>query len=377
MTLLAIALIYASFIAVGVLASRRARGGTDEFMVAGRAMPLWLATMTMTATWVDGGYLLGTAEGAFHSSLASGLQGGVCFGLSLIIGGLFFARRMRALEFHTLIDPFERRFGKRWAVVLSMPAVLAETFWSAELLVALGSTFGVMLGLDLAAGIIVSAVVVTLYTMLGGMWAVAYTDAFQLLLVGGRAGGHAAICDRGSPAGSPMRRRAVYRRRRTRPALTQRVVVGRQHHADAWRRAVELLLPASAVVPVAASRTGAFDPVWVTDDRLDRSAAADGRRGVRVSVAARSCGATGGAAGRCAAADLQAPRSTIRGFARPGRDHRRGHVELLVLDPVCGIDVLRGTSTGACSSPICRPAASRSSCGCRLRRLALARCGWR
>jgi solute carrier family 5 (high affinity choline transporter), member 7 len=167
MTLLAIALIYASFIAVGVLASRRARGGTDEFMVAGRAMPLWLATMTMTATWVDGGYLLGTAEGAFHSSLASGLQGGVCFGLSLIIGGLFFARRMRALEFHTLIDPFERRFGKRCA----------------ELLVALGSTFGVVLGLDLAAGIIVSAIVVTLYTMLGGMWAVAYTDAFQLLLV--------------------------------------------------------------------------------------------------------------------------------------------------------------------------------------------------
>lgn len=183
MTLLAIALIYASFIAVGVWASQRARGGTDEFMVAGRAMPLWLATMTMTATWVDGGYLLGTAEGAFHSNLASGLQGGVCFGISLVIGGLFFARRMRALEFHTLIDPFERRFGKRWAVVLSLPAVLAETFWSAELLVALGATFGVVLDLDLVTGIIVSAVVVTLYTMLGGMWAVAYTDAFQLVLV--------------------------------------------------------------------------------------------------------------------------------------------------------------------------------------------------
>jgi high affinity choline transporter 7 len=61
--------------------------------------------------------------------------------------------------------------------------VLAETFWSAELLVALGSTFGVILDLDLVTGIVISAVVVTLYTMLGGMWAVAYTDAFQLLLV--------------------------------------------------------------------------------------------------------------------------------------------------------------------------------------------------
>ena len=160
MALLAIGLMYASFIAIGWLSSRRAAGrGVDAFMVAGRSMPLWLATFTMTATWVDGGYLLGTAEGVYRSSLASGLQGGVCFGISLIIGGLFFARRMRALEFHTLIDPFEARFGAQWAVVLAMPAVLAEMFWSAELLVALGSTFGVVLDLNLATGIVISAAV--------------------------------------------------------------------------------------------------------------------------------------------------------------------------------------------------------------------------
>src|SRR6188474_1738187 len=184
MALFTIGLMYASFIAIGWLATRRASGGVDQFMVAGRAMPLWLATFTMTATWVDGGYLLGTAEGVYRTSLASGLQGGVCFGISLIIGGVFFARRMRALEFHTLIDPFEARFGAKWAVVLALPAVLAEMFWSAELLVALGSTFGVVLDLNLATGIVISAAVLTLYTMAGGMWAVAYTDAFQLLLVG-------------------------------------------------------------------------------------------------------------------------------------------------------------------------------------------------
>ena len=181
----AIAAIYAAFLAIGWWASRRDRTSTVAgFMVAGRAMPLWLATFTMTATWVDGGYLLGTAEGVYRSGLAAGLQGGVCFGISLILGGLFFARRMRALEFHTLIDPFEARFGARWAVVLALPAVLAEMFWSAELLVALGSTFGVMLDIDLVTAIVFSAVVITVYTMAGGMWAVAYTDAFQLTLVG-------------------------------------------------------------------------------------------------------------------------------------------------------------------------------------------------
>ncbi|MBS1788908.1 MAG: sodium:solute symporter family protein [Acidobacteria bacterium] len=184
MAIIAITAMYASFLLVGWLAARKVKDGTPaDLLVAGRSMPVWIATLTMTATWVDGGYLLGTAEGAFKSSLSLGIQGGFCFGVSLILGGLFFARRMRQLEFTTLIDAFEARFGKHWAAVLFIPAMLGEVFWSAELLAAIGSTFGVLLQMKLATAILLSAVVVVAYTMVGGMWSVAYTDAFQLGLV--------------------------------------------------------------------------------------------------------------------------------------------------------------------------------------------------
>lgn len=57
---------------------RRRRAATAaDFIIAGRALPLWLVTLTMTATWVDGGYLLGTPEGVYGLSMATGLQGGV------------------------------------------------------------------------------------------------------------------------------------------------------------------------------------------------------------------------------------------------------------------------------------------------------------
>ncbi|NOT59205.1 MAG: sodium:solute symporter, partial [Acidobacteria bacterium] len=172
---------YAAFLLIGVYAARKVKDGTlADLLVAGRAMPLWMATLTMTATWVDGGYLLGTVEGTYKSSVTLGVQGGLCFGLSLLCGGMFFARRMRAHAFTTLIDPFEARVGKRWAAVLFLPALLGELFWSAELLVALGATLGVMLQMKLVTAILLSAVVITLYTMLGGMWSVAYTDVFQL-----------------------------------------------------------------------------------------------------------------------------------------------------------------------------------------------------
>ena len=182
--IVAIVAMYAAFMAVGLVASRRGReGSTADFIVAGRQMPLWIAALTMTATWVDGGYLLGTTEGAYKNSIQLGIQGGLCFGISLILGGVMFAGVMRRFEFTTLIDPFEARFGKRWAAVLFLPALAGELFWSAELLVAVGSTFGVLLGMELTTAILLAAVVTTAYTMLGGMWSVAWTDIFQLALV--------------------------------------------------------------------------------------------------------------------------------------------------------------------------------------------------
>ncbi|MBS1810436.1 MAG: sodium:solute symporter family protein [Acidobacteria bacterium] len=184
MAIAAVFIMYALFLAVGWFAARKVKDGSaTDMIVAGRAMPLWIATLTMTATWVDGGYLLGTAEGTYKSSVALGMQGGLCFGVSLILGGLFFAKRMRQFEFTTLIDPFEARFGKYWAAVLFLPAMLGEVFWSAELLVAIGSTLAVMIGMKLSVAILLSAIVIIAYTMLGGMWSVAYTDAIQLGLV--------------------------------------------------------------------------------------------------------------------------------------------------------------------------------------------------
>ncbi len=181
---LTILAMYAVFLGVGWLAARRARhGSVADLLVAGRAMPMWVAALTMTATWVDGGYLLGTTEGAYKSSLQLGAQGGLGFGLSLILGGLFFAGVMRRHGFTTIVDPLEARFGRRWAAVVFLPALAGELFWSAELLVAIGSTFGVLLGMPIGTAIVLSAAVTTAYTVIGGMWSVAWTDIVQLALV--------------------------------------------------------------------------------------------------------------------------------------------------------------------------------------------------
>jgi Na+/proline symporter len=234
----AVIAMYAAFMVVGWYAALRIRGGASaasDLIVAGRDMPLWIAGLTMTATWVDGGYLLGTTEGVYKSSIQLGVQGGLCFGISLIVGGVLFATVMRRHGFTTLIDPFEARFGKRWAAVLFLPALAGELFWSAELLVAIGSTFGVLLGMPLTSAILLSAVVTTAYTALGGMWSVAYTDIFQLALV--------AI---GLAAALPF------------------VLNGAGGLAHAWQSYVAARPDAASILPPLASNTGLWTPAAIS-----------------------------------------------------------------------------------------------------------------
>ena len=182
-----LASLYGAVLVVGLRAGKSApkaeASSLDEVMLAGRSLPLGVALLTMTATWVGGGYINGTAETAFTSGAWWGLQPGLGYALSLVLGGLLFAKPMRERGYATLVDPLEERYGRGVAALLMVPAVLAELFWSAAILVALGSTFGTVMGLELVPAVALSALVAIGYTVMGGLRAVAYTDVLQLFLI--------------------------------------------------------------------------------------------------------------------------------------------------------------------------------------------------
>jgi len=157
----------------------------DGLMLAGRNLPVWIAIFTMSATWVGGGFINGTAEYTATSGLVW-VQAPWGYALSLVIGGLFFARTMRRRRYRTMLDPLEERYGKKITALLFLPALTGELFWTAAILTALGATFGTVLGIDLKTAILLSAAIAVAYTALGGLWAVAMTDVVQLgiLLLG-------------------------------------------------------------------------------------------------------------------------------------------------------------------------------------------------
>lgn len=180
---LSMMIFYGLIFLVGAYAATRSRQVDEtDIMLAGRALPLGIAVFTMSATWIDGGYINGTAEYTATQGLVW-VQAPWGYAISLLLGGLFFARRMRRYRFRTMLDPLEQRYGRRMAALLFLPALSGEVFWTAAILTALGTTFGTIVGLDMTSSIILSALIAVAYTALGGLWAVAMTDVIQLSLL--------------------------------------------------------------------------------------------------------------------------------------------------------------------------------------------------
>ena len=61
-------------------------------MLAGRNIGMFVGIFTMTATWVGGGYINGTAEIVYRDGLVW-CQAPLGYALSLMLGGIFFAHR--------------------------------------------------------------------------------------------------------------------------------------------------------------------------------------------------------------------------------------------------------------------------------------------
>uniref|UniRef100_A0A0X3PQM0 High-affinity choline transporter 1 n=1 Tax=Schistocephalus solidus TaxID=70667 RepID=A0A0X3PQM0_SCHSO len=183
---------YIIILAVGIWAARKSKktpttaGLTDseDVMLAGRDIGLFIGVFTMTATWVGGGYINGTAEAIYDP--AQGLllcQAPLGYALSLVVGGLFFANKMRSFGYVTMLDPLQKKYGEVMCGLLFIPALLGEIFWSAATLSALGATIAVVIGLDNTTSVITSTCIALIYTIFGGLYSVAYTDVVQLFCI--------------------------------------------------------------------------------------------------------------------------------------------------------------------------------------------------
>ena len=95
----------------------------------------------------------------------------------------FIAHRFRKAEVKTVPEYFRRRYGKSAGFITAIIMLLPLIGLTASQFIASATIVSVMLNLDFKIAVTVVAVVVTIYSVMGGLWAVALTDFVQVFLI--------------------------------------------------------------------------------------------------------------------------------------------------------------------------------------------------
>lgn len=167
---------------IGYFAQRKIHG-TEDFLVAGRKLPLSLAWMTLLATWFGAGTLLAAADEVRREGLQAAALDPFGAGTCLLLAGLFLAGPLWRMELLTVPDFFRRKFGVPAELIASGIMVPSYFGWIAAQFVALAGVLDLFFGLDPMLGLTIVAIIGTGYTLMGGMWSVTLTDAVQITLV--------------------------------------------------------------------------------------------------------------------------------------------------------------------------------------------------
>ena len=190
--LIAFVLYLVILIGIGVWSMKKT-SSTEDYFLGGRGLGGWVAALSAQASDMSGWLLMGLPGSVY--ALGTG-QAWIAIGLFIgtVCNWLFISKRLRrytivANNSMTLPEFFENRFHDRKKIILTISSVVIVIFflvYTASALASGGKLFNAVFGIDYHVALAIGAVVILVYTFLGGFLAVCTTDFVQglLMLVG-------------------------------------------------------------------------------------------------------------------------------------------------------------------------------------------------
>jgi sodium/proline symporter len=183
-------LVYLGILLVLGFVAERYTKSLEGFLLGDRKMGPWLTALSYEATAYSGWLMLGFPGRAFGRGLAA-IWAGVACVIGDSLNWILVSRRLRdetaRLRALTVPEYLERRFPKPGGHAVQLVASLALAFFMLIYLwaqfVAAGKAMMTMLEWGYLPALLLSAIVIILYTFQGGYRAVVWTDAFQAVMM--------------------------------------------------------------------------------------------------------------------------------------------------------------------------------------------------
>ena len=189
--LLAMIIYMAVVIGIGLVYARRANKSSEAYFLGGRSLGPWVTAMSAEASDMSGWLLMGLPGVAYWCGLADAFW--TAFGLAVgtYFNWLIVSKRLRRYSVRannsiTLPEFFSNRFRENKKTILLISAafiLIFFTVYAASCLVTCGKLFSTLFGAPYVTMMILGAVFVLLYTVLGGFLAESASDFMQAIVM--------------------------------------------------------------------------------------------------------------------------------------------------------------------------------------------------
>ena len=179
---ISIIIYFAILAGIAVWVIRNKKENTEDYFLAGRNVGWFVVGASIFASNIGSEHVVGLA-GAGASDKLPLLIYEVHAWIVLILGWVFLPFYQRAGVF-TMPEFLEKRFDSRMRWILSVFSIIAYVLTKISVTIyAGGVVVSALLGIDFWTGAIATVILTGLYTVLGGMRAVVYTETLQAMVL--------------------------------------------------------------------------------------------------------------------------------------------------------------------------------------------------
>ena len=171
---------FAAMITIGVLLYTRMQS-FDDFLIAGRKMTAPLLICTLVSTYYGLGVLLAGSEISYESGVVNWFFDTAPAYVMICITALVLTPKIRGRDFRSVPDIVHGHFGLSARIVTALASFIYSL--PAFSIMGLGGLFMLLFDIPFVWGLVIGSAVALIYTVLGGLMAVALTDAAQFVLM--------------------------------------------------------------------------------------------------------------------------------------------------------------------------------------------------
>ena len=189
--LIAMIIYMTAVIVIGVVYAKRANKSSEAYFLGGRTLGPWVTAMSAEASDMSGWLLMGLPGVAYWCGLADAAWTAIGLAVGTYFNWLIVSKRLRRYSIRannsiTLPDFFSNRFREKKKTIMFLAAafiLIFFTVYASSCFVTCGKLFSTLFGLDYKLMMILGAVFVLLYTVLGGFLAESASDFMQAIVM--------------------------------------------------------------------------------------------------------------------------------------------------------------------------------------------------